>query len=364
MTTDIEKIEHIKALNRERQKRFYEKNKERINAKHKKNRYDLKMCKLNEEKEQTENVVEKENNNTLTAYANPNKEQLIQKINAIEGSKYTIKTYINSLNRLSNLLNTDKDYKKILNNSKKVIELINESKFKENTIKALYQFILVLRDKFKLILNKKSSKAYDDEFSKYKIISNDNTTKNINEKETISMDNYLKLVKDKYKQGDKFYTLIMLYDELTIRDNYGDLYLVGNKQDITDDKDKNFIYIPKNKASKGYIQINSYKTEKLYGIIKHNLSLDITRVIRDYIYVNEIKVGDTLFGKGKLSAYITKQNKTIQPNLGSINEIRHRKVSQLLNNMENLTPEDRLELAEKMRHSPATQLQYLRLKTK
>jgi len=71
-----------------------------------------------------------------------------------------------------------------------------------------------------------------------------------------------------------------------------------------------------------------------------------------------LNYGDTLFGLSSLSGFIGRMNKAIGI-AGSINTLRHMKVSELLNGVNDTT--ERIKLAKAMGHSPITQLKYLRV---
>jgi hypothetical protein len=68
-------------------------------------------------------------------------------------------------------------------------------------------------------------------------------------------------------------------------------------------------------------------------------------------------MGDYLFGSKKLTQYVSSQNPYLNIK-GGVSLFRNMKVSDELKTIK--TPEQRLALADKMRHSPVSQLWYLR----
>ena len=82
----------------------------------------------------------------------------------------------------------------------------------------------------------------------------------------------------------------------------------------------------------------------------------MSKLIRDYMKANKIDYRAYLFGKSvHNSSYVSKMNKEIgMP--GSISEFRHMKASEI----KYASEEERVLLSYKMRHSPFTNLQYVR----
>jgi hypothetical protein len=149
------------------------------------------------------------------------------------------------------------------------------------------------------------------------------------------------------------YLIASLYDELTVRDDF-QLKIVSNVNDMTDDK-ANYLLLPKS----GYLKIttNTYKTETKYGVINHTCSKTLSSQIRHYLTNNKLTIGDYLFGNKKLTQFVSSQNPYIGIK-GGVSLFRNMKVTDELKTIK--TPEQRLALAEKMKHSPVSQLWYLR----
>jgi hypothetical protein len=83
-----------------------------------------------------------------------------------------------------------------------------------------------------------------------------------------------------------------------------------------------------------------------------------TALINKYIAENNLKVNESyLFGNSKLSDFVRYNNSKIGVE-GGISNYRHMKVTEELN--KEINAEQRVALAEKMKHSPMVQLQYVR----
>jgi len=137
--------------------------------------------------------------------------------------------------------------------------------------------------------------------------------------------------------------LINLYDELTMRNDFADL-LVFEKTPSPPLKDDNYIVL-----STGRIFINNFnKTGNKYKGINHKLSKGFMKMARKSLKQDPrgILFDDT--------AKLFKNMKT------GVNELRHAKISEELEGDNIKDPEKRKELYDKMMHSPATQLNYIR----
>ena len=104
--------------------------------------------------------------------------------------------------------------------------------------------------------------------------------------------------------------------------------------------------------------INKYKTYKKYGKINEKVTLPLSKLIREYITRNKIQYGDFLFGKAKKqSAFVSKMNKSIGETSG-VSIFRHMKASEYDNDYR--SPQEKAELAYKMKHSGLVNLAYVR----
>ena len=103
--------------------------------------------------------------------------------------------------------------------------------------------------------------------------------------------------------------------------------------------------------------INTYKTQTAYGQIKIKLSKALSNLIKKYIIENKLNINDYLFGDQKLSDYVRYNNSKINVE-GGISNFRKMKISEELS--KNISDEEKIILAEKMKHSPLVQLNYIR----
>lgn len=265
--------------------------------------------------------------------------------------------YLKTLKRINKLLQYE-NYATGLSNADDTINIIKgATQFSVNTIKLIYQTLLKVIDLLDLKVDKK---PYMEQFDLLKIKSTD---ENKVKQETMilpSFDKYIKDVQQKFGLDSKMYLLAMLYDNMTLRDDYGDLIIVDDVKKITPDIDKNYIFVPTDKKGLCILRINSYKTDKKYGIIHKTLSTPVTLLIKRYMTNNNINYGDALFGKN-VGNYISQKNKEINANYEGVSWLRHIKVSDLLNK-HGATPEERLALSKEMMHSPNVQANYERNK--
>jgi hypothetical protein len=275
--------------------------------------------------------------------------------NNTEMKDTTKQIYLKTLKRINKVLQYN-NYVLGLSHIDDTIKIINSlDEFSINTIKLIYQTILKIIDLFDLNIDKK---PYVNQFELLKIKSTD---ENKHKQQTIKLptfQQYINDVKNKFGEDSKMYVLARLYDVMTLRDDFSNLIIVSSLANITDDTDKNYIYIPKNK-SPVTIRINSYKTDKKYGVIHKNLPIAISKLIKNYAEDNDLNEGDYLFGRN-VGAYISQKNKEIS--YEGISQLRHIKVSDLLNRQD-ITAEQRLELSNSMMHSPNIQEAYKRNNT-
>ena len=342
-------------------KEYYEKNKDKVTQKAKEKRQSIKVALVNLE---TPPQKPDEPPSPKSKLGKATFEQLVSLINGLDINEKSKQTYVSSLKRLHGIVKGD-DYLDVIRNTESLIEKINNSKmdngkdYSINTKKLLLQLIVYLIDVLNMKVNKKAIDAIHNQFDLYKIKSSDENAKKIESKETLTMTDYLKLVRSKFGEKGKMTILASLYNFMTVRDDFNNLIIVKTKKEFTADKEKNFIAIPMNGVCT--IRINSYKTDKQYGVITEQLPLELSNLIRSYVLENSLVEGDSLFGNN-IAIFISKQHKKIGVD-GAINEIRHIKISDELGKMD-LTAEDKLELANKMKHSPITQLKYNRLTKK
>jgi hypothetical protein len=131
---------------------------------------------------------------------------------------------------------------------------------------------------------------------------------------------------------------------------------------MTNDKD-NYLIAPR--ASKGSLTlvINTYKTDKKYGVIRTKLSVSLSKLLRAYITKKKVAHDSRLFPENKtgLSAFISTMTKKVAPGAkGGVDYIRQSVISEQMNKAGGLTSEEKVRLAKTCAHSPNAQLAYVR----
>jgi hypothetical protein len=335
--SDIQKLEQIRLKSAERQKRFYDNNKQKILEKKKMEREQLK--KMNEPI--LEVVTPKEY--TLDMIVDVFKE--ITNIN-------TQKKYINDIKRIFTVSGINL-FKGTMEEFILIKQKIEESKYSLSTQKGSIQSLLVFMELTNFLINPKVRAKYEVLFDVYKIKTEDEHTEKQNNVDNSVMDftKYLNLVLDKFGSKSKEYLIAKMYHEITVRDNFYNLKIINSLDE--DDGKSNFLT-----DDCEHIILNDYKTKNVYDKKTFVLSNELQKLLLDYIDTNELKT--ELFPEHKkgLSQFIISMNGKINVK-GGINEIRKMSVSQFLMK-ENLTAEERLEFAGKMCHREKTQQTYKR----
>jgi len=381
MSADAESIlKKIRDQNKARQDKFYKANKDTINERRRKLYQAGKKALLGLPVEPAEAIVVPEQaivetpivepltkskkakngktktNKTVITYNDAvAKLTQLRADNKIE-SDGSLKKYKEDLNRFVKITGCD-DISECLKKTNLIIKDINNSKKKNgepystNTLKSVYQSILFVIDNIPLPdVNKQ---PYEKEYNVFILQSNDENAEKKENEEVLPFKTYLEKAKEKWGENSKMYLIASLYDELTVRDDF-QLKMVSSVDEMTDDK-MNYLYVPKSGNLK--ITINTYKTENKYGVINHTCSKSLSSQIRKYMTDTKLTMGDYLFGSKKLTQYVSSQNPYLNIK-GGVSLFRNMKVSDELKTIK--TPEQRLALADKMRHSPVSQLWYLR----
>ena len=351
---------HVRELNRLRQSRFYEMHREEHNEKRR------ALYKIGRENMKTDfNIIPQQQTYVsdiidLSKTKTLSFDDVMNHLGEVIEKQSTLNKYKQDFKRLiaitgcSNIIKCLKDPAKLIEDIEDAKKTDDES-YSVNTKKSIYQTILFIISHFKLSVSEKNVNILKNKFTEYKVLSSDYTKQVAEERDTMSFKEYIKAVEDNFGPDSKLYVLTLLYDEITLRDDFV-LKIIGNNNEAVDDK-INYIIVPK----KGNLKliINSYKTDKKYGAIDYVISPSLSQIIRNYIKTNNIE--GYLFGDKKLTGFVSTSNKKIGFS-GGINEFRHMKITDELNGMKKITATQRIELAEKMKHSPVTQLSYLRSK--
>lgn len=359
MQTPEQQLEKIKEQNRIRSKRYYDSKKEIIAVRRKESRDECKTCKEEVKNKPVEKP--KKDNSKIVLNREESTTQLKESIISESSKRF----YENTLKTLEDILDCS-DFNKCLKNSKTVIYKIESAHQKKdpsklysiNTKKGLYQAILKLIDTLGIKISKNAREAYVNKFELTAITSHEQTKNKIANNETMDFKEYIKKVKDKFGETSKEYLVVLLYDLSGFRDNLQ--LLIIQKESEATKKDINYIVVPPSKTNNLKIVLNEYKTSGKYGQDVITIPKDLSKLIRNYMEINDLTNNDYLFGKAKLSGFIKKFNDKMGLNI-TINNLRQMRVSSVLNN--NPSDEQRLKLSKEMKHKPITSENYKR-KTK
>lgn len=389
-----EKLEYFRMKNRERQKRFYDKHKDRIKENKRKDRAELK--KFREEKQDVINepyndddipivetnepveiiapMVKPSSKPTKTIKIAYDLDAILKRLSSLDGVQTsTLKTYISSTKLLFRVLNNTKNLKTSLADITKTVKLINNAntakdntkKLSTNTQKQLFQTILYLNDKLGLNLPADTKQKYLMKFQEFNLISSDdNKERTINAMESvIPYSKYMKLVKETFENSQPL-LIVNMFNEIPCRDDF-DGILIKSKKDIVKDSSFNYFILPEdiNKVASVYVQ--NFKTSKKYDPIEGDYSKHTTNLMRKFIdeenkdKKDAIIYGKHLFKEKQLSPFVSKMNDIMGlEKAKGINYLRHSKISEELSKIK--SAKERIELADKFKHSPMTQLNYVR----
>lgn len=352
------KLQRIKDQNKARAKKYYEAHKEVISQRRKENR--IKINKIVEEAQpKLPPAVAKKKELRLQTVAD-----VIKSLKEIDVDNDN-KTNINNTKQLIHILDIT-DINKAFNDSKKVIQKIENATLKRdptkfyttNSKKGLYQTLLYLLDTFNIIIPEKSRNAYEDKHGIYKVQSHMDNEEDKKE-EVMSWNEYLDSVAEEYGKESKQYIIASLYKLSGFRDNL-QLKIISNENESADNK-INYIIVPgpiPDKRKRYTLILNVYKTDKKYKSDTIKLTKELSNLIRKYMEANDIGYGQYLFGKSLLSGYISKFNQKLGLHI-TINKYRKMVVSNAHAENPNMTAEDRVKLAYKMKHAPQTTDHYL-----
>jgi hypothetical protein len=353
----VEQLNHIRELGKARAKKHYDANKEALNAKRRAKYAEKKAPVATPAPAPPKAPAKQYTWDDIIGPQPPKKIELTyevvsKKLKDLDiPNKGTEKKYLEDIQRTMKMTGCT-DLAVCLTHPIAIIKLVNESKkkngepYSDNTKKSVFQSILFVIDNLKLKIDKK---PYLEQFELYKIKSADQNEQKIQNEEVPSWKEYLKKSRAKFGMTSKEYLLARFYDELTVRDDFGLI--------ITDEilDNNNYLLV---RATYIEIVINTYKTDKKYGQIRYKLKKSLENLTREYIAEKKLKIGDLIFGAPKLTSLVSKMNDDLGYH-GGVNFFRHMTITEEL---EKATPEQRVKLAEAMKHSPVVQKAYLRKK--
>ena len=276
-------------------------------------------------------------------------EHIKEKMIELIPNKNSAMTWIYAVQRVMKSFN-ETDFVKLIN-SKDLIEKLNSTDFKANTRQTNYAGILKVIDTLDIKLSSSIKKKIVNAFQSSKIKAHEYAAEP--KENVITFDDYFKKIKDTFGVDSKEYLITSIYKEVPVRD---DLQLkIVNSIKETSDKDTNYLVLTQ--SPKGRIIINRFKSEEKHEPADIILSTSLTNKIKKF--VNAKKDKTYLFSDKLLSNFVSRMNKAIGLK-GGISLFRHMIVEDFLKTAR--TPEERVEMANKMKHSIAAQLHYLRNK--
>lgn len=369
----LEKDARRKALQNARAKRFYDKHKLDILAKQKENKQKTKeLVKIAKQQQQQripqppppeEPTPEPERTIILLKNNKTNKNTFSLDINSLktlidglDKSPLTKKKYGDDAVILFRILNVKK-LNTIIKTPKKIFSVIENSKaqngedYSNNTKKGLAQVLLIICDNgwVGADFKEKNHNAFKDFFDRYDFLTREQTKQNKNIV-LHDIDNYVQRVKDTFGEDSKQFLIALLYKESTRRDDF-QLHIINNMAGATD-ASTNYILVPANGSVCSTI-INAHKTASHFEPLVKKLSAYLSRLIRNYIINKSLKVGDFLFGKGKLTAYVSKMSADVGLKGITISTLRKMAITKYLET--DRTMEERQILAREFGHSLGVQ---------
>jgi len=284
-------------------------------------------------------------------------------INSIPNeTKGNIKFRVDSFKTIIRILKTPlyKAFIKLITKSPQlVIESIKEAeyrpgvKYSMRSVLAYFNCILFLLDKYpniKITVAKK--KQYKDQSNVLSYIADEQSEE---KKKTLvesgglpSYAEYTDKVVKEFGTDGREYLITELYREIKSRDDLI-LKVVKTRDEAVDDDN----YLVINKGQQAEVIINSFKTKKKYGDFEVKLSRSLTSLIRNYVKSNKILYNDYLFNSKSLSVIVGRMNKALGvTGYGATNVFR--KMLQTDLDKSGASPEQRLQLANELKHSMAT----------
>ena len=403
----LEKYEKKKHNDRERQKKYYQKNKELIKEKQKLRNKEAKVTLNNalsklaievvpdvpvvpdvevsvpEPPIQTPSIRQSKKNkkgkpSTITVTQSPTVtanplftyEKLTEMIKndpKINDKKKTKADYIDHMKKIFDFGGcvdmisclSNGNYKNVISKLWEAKNPKNQQLYSVNSRKAYFQSFLKILDNylkphiqdayFKIV-----KKAVDKEFQKLKTMSMIEKKEKQKTVKHIRFDTYLEKIKEEFGTDSKHYLLGKLYEVFTCRDDYGGMIIIDNKNQ--NNQESNYLLKEKNKYT---IILNSYKTSVDGDPTIFHLKLknnDLKLLIDAWILKNKLKSGNYFIGKSSLSKYISNMNQKIGVK-GAINTLRQMRISQTLSDS-NISIDERDDLSNSMMHSVVTQLLY------
>lgn len=266
---------------------------------------------------------------------------------SITMAESTAKGYITTMNRVLKETGCNPDINIIdCLNEGKVLDHIIKTYANPNTRKTYLQVFLYAIDNTPKL--KEQVKNRDKYFKAWKKAKNDADEFLIQkqvEGVVIRFSVLKERIEKEFPKDSQEVLLINLYDELTMRDDFDKVMIL--KKTPPPSKDDNYLVL-----STGRIFINKFKkTGNKYDPVNHKLSPAFMKKLRSSLENDP---------KGERLMLFDKTTKLLQNMKTGINEIRHAKISEELEGDNIKDPQKRKQLYDKMMHSGATQMTYIR----
>jgi hypothetical protein len=298
-------------------------------------------------------------------------------------SKKSVESYTTAIKQLYEMTDTNINQPLNLNNPQLIFQKLDTLKYKGkdygiDKLASFAQTLVLLSDiqkGFNLDVNTESYNIYNNKFKELKIMKRDNQTNNQTKKskEIILFSNILRKALEVYGIQSKEFLYLRLYQLASLRDNFQLLIITDPKDAVS--KTNNYIIIPpiikkkiRNKMivfkPEGSLIIQNYKTEKKgYLKLPFLLTEETTNLVRAYMERKNLKVGDYLFGKSAMSAFVSQllRGLGIEQIGSNINYLRKAVSTEWHLHNPNAPAKDRLLFAERMAHSVDMNKGYVRL---
>jgi hypothetical protein len=339
------KEERKKRLTKERQRKWYAENQEKKRALNNA-RYQKVEKQILQYKKPT---ISKKTDFTENEIIN-----LIQTDESIENEK-TKQYLVGGAKRFFRVAECDSlrclksDYKLAINR----ITDKDTNAYSNNTIRSTLSAIASIINRYVgSFIPTKVKKYLDDVISETNLILDDELKEIQQTIQYPTFDEYVRNTLDEYGVNSKEHFIANLYRELSVRDNFGQIPVLGKP---LKNKTINYIVVKKNYS---YIVLNDYKTKNKYGSFRYTFSPKFDRLLRKYMKENDIQIDSLLFQEPQLSPLVSKMNKEMgYDNMGGINIFRHIRVSEI---PEGASYSDKVKLANEMNHSVFVQPKYKR----
>ncbi len=340
--------------NRDRQKRFYDANKERINRV----KQTIRDAQIKQPviKPDTKPILKPDEPDKPIIYS---EERVNDLINSLEMNENTRKKKLANIKIIftaypnHNLKNAINNY----DTMKEQIENVRTTKnpdaiYSLESIKSIFETILwvvtvlnipvkqAMFHKYELLVGIYKQKSIE----KHKVVQNDP------ENAVFSYTEYMNKIETLYGNDSKAYLIASLYKEVHCRDDLGMLNLITRKNQI--EPKKNYLLLKK--KGNATITLQEYKTSSKYLTLNTLLSPELTDLIRKYVFKHNLT--NRLFPESSLSKCISNMNKSVGMKQG-VNGLRKALVTDFLK-QPNLTLEERADFADKLAHTLQTQPYY------